>query len=179
MSQRAEVQIYVMLHTCSCDLVWGGKGDDLSAYQVVPNFRVRTIPVLGPIPAVFGMAAAAYVLTELARQPIVSEPIYSLRMNQYQTLYDRLVTRAEERWGAPCRCPVTCGCLLLNSQDRPRGVLSCLRVRLRGAFPDVARIVREVADTARSEAGAACRGERAACRCCGCDVRGEGPVRRH
>jgi hypothetical protein len=85
----------------SCDLVWGGEGNDLSAYQVVPNFRVRTIPVLGPIPAVFGMAAAAYVLTELAQQPIVSEPIYPLKMDQYETLYHRLMTRAEERWGAP------------------------------------------------------------------------------
>jgi hypothetical protein len=143
----------VVLRACSCDLVWGGEGDDLLAYQVVPNFRVRTIPVLGPIPAVFGMAAAAYVLTELARQPIVSEPIYSLRMNQYQTLYDRLVTRAEERWGAPCLCPVTRACLFLSLQDRSCGVLSCLRIRLRGAFLHVARIEREVADTARSETG--------------------------
>lgn len=65
-----------------CDLVWSGDGDDMSNYQVVPNFRVRTIPVLGPIPAVFGMACAAYVLTQLAEQPFHSDPIIPLKVSQ-------------------------------------------------------------------------------------------------
>jgi hypothetical protein len=43
--------------------------------QVVPNFRIRTIPVLGTTPAVFGMAAAGYVLCCLAGAPFASEPI--------------------------------------------------------------------------------------------------------
>ena len=29
--------------------------------QLLPNFRIRTIPVLGTTPAVFGQAAAAYI----------------------------------------------------------------------------------------------------------------------
>jgi tRNA threonylcarbamoyladenosine dehydratase len=43
---------------------------------VVPNFRVRTIPVLGTTPALFGQAAAAYVLTQLAQQPFRPEPVF-------------------------------------------------------------------------------------------------------
>ena len=42
------------------------EGETLSDYQVIPNFRVRTIPVLGCVPAIFGMALASHVLTELA-----------------------------------------------------------------------------------------------------------------
>mmetsp|Transcript_24272 Transcript_24272/g.76381 ORF Transcript_24272/g.76381 Transcript_24272/m.76381 type:complete len:116 (+) Transcript_24272:805-1152(+) len=34
-------------------------------YQVVPNFRVRTIPVLGTLPAIWGLVMATYVLTQL------------------------------------------------------------------------------------------------------------------
>lgn len=45
--------------------------------QVVPNFRVRTIPVLGTTPALFGQAAAAHILCQLACQPIVPEPIFT------------------------------------------------------------------------------------------------------
>ena len=37
----------------------------LSVMQIVPNFRVRTIPVLGTMPATFGMAAASYILCRL------------------------------------------------------------------------------------------------------------------
>ncbi len=34
------------------------------------NFRVRVLPVLGTMPAMFGMAMAAYILCELAGQPV-------------------------------------------------------------------------------------------------------------
>ena len=33
------------------------------------NFRVRVLPVLGAMPAIFGDAMAAYVLCQLAGQP--------------------------------------------------------------------------------------------------------------
>jgi len=48
----------------------------LNILQVVPNFRVRTIPVLGTTPALFGQAAAAWVVTQLARQPFSPEPMF-------------------------------------------------------------------------------------------------------
>ena len=44
------------------------------------NFRVRTIPVLGTTPAIFGMAAAAYVLTYLSGAPLVPEPVFQVRI---------------------------------------------------------------------------------------------------
>lgn len=47
-----------------------GRVDELSA---IANFRVRILPVLGPLPAMFGNAAAAYVLQQLAGFP--SEPL--------------------------------------------------------------------------------------------------------
>ena len=34
----------------------------------MPNFRVRSIPVLGTTPAFFGIAAAAHILCHLAKQ---------------------------------------------------------------------------------------------------------------
>lgn len=50
--------------------------------QVVPNFRIRTIPVLGTTPAIFGLAAAAYVLCQLAGQPFVSEPHFRVQVDR-------------------------------------------------------------------------------------------------
>jgi hypothetical protein len=47
--------------------------------QVIPNFRIRTIPVLGTTPAIFGLAAAAHVVTQLAQQPISPEPVFRCR----------------------------------------------------------------------------------------------------
>lgn len=46
--------------------------------QVIPNFRVRTIPVLGTMPAIFGLAAASHILCELAQQPFASEPVFRI-----------------------------------------------------------------------------------------------------
>jgi len=38
---------------------------DAQNYQVIPDFRVRILPVLGPMPAMFGNAMAIFVLQEL------------------------------------------------------------------------------------------------------------------
>lgn len=51
----------------------------LLEYQVVPNFRVRTIPVLGTTPAIFGMAAAAHVVCEIVRFSMFPEPVFGVR----------------------------------------------------------------------------------------------------
>jgi hypothetical protein len=60
---------------------------------------VRTIPVLGPVPAIFGMAAASYILCQLAGAPFEGEPIIQLTGLQYDRALDRLITREEERYG--------------------------------------------------------------------------------
>ena len=66
-------------------------------YQVIPNFRVRTIPVLGTTPATFGLAGAAWILCLLAGSPIVPEPHFRIPAKEIQTQYDRLVDREWER----------------------------------------------------------------------------------
>ena len=49
------------------------KHADADQYAILPTFRSRIMPVLGPIPALFGTAIASYVITELANFP--TEPI--------------------------------------------------------------------------------------------------------
>lgn len=67
--------------------------------QIVPNFRVRTIPVLGTAPAIFGMACAAHILCELAQAPFLGEPLIQLTGQQYDRALDRLQRREEEEFG--------------------------------------------------------------------------------
>lgn len=77
-----------------CGLVFGGEeGADPLEFQVVPGFRVRTIPVLGTMPAVFGLAAASWILCQLAGAPYEPEPVFSLDSKQIQTQWDRLDAR--------------------------------------------------------------------------------------
>ncbi|EFN56689.1 hypothetical protein CHLNCDRAFT_21979 [Chlorella variabilis] len=83
-----------------CGLVYGGgEGSNPLDYQVVPNFRIRTIPVLGTTPAIFGLAAAAYVLCQLAGQPFVSEPHFRVQPKQYAGIFQALYEREELRYG--------------------------------------------------------------------------------
>ena len=69
-------------------------------YQVVPGFRVRTIPVLGTLPAIFGMAAATAILTALAGAPLDPEPVFRLQAKQYGLILEDLREREAERFGA-------------------------------------------------------------------------------
>lgn len=83
-----------------CGLVYcGDDGVEMGDYQVIPNFRIRTIPVLGTTPAVFGLAAAGHVLCELAGAPLDPMPIYRIQAKAIQTQYDRLERRELEQHG--------------------------------------------------------------------------------
>ena len=62
---------------------------------------MRTIPVLGTTPALFGQAAAAYVLTQLARQPFRPEPVFWFVSGLPSCLYVML-------WAAPASVPPLC-----------------------------------------------------------------------
>ena len=79
-----------------------------SLVQVVPGFRVRTIPVLGTMPAIFGMAAASYILCQLAGQPFTSEPLFQLQVwlsSCFSCFSDALcaaVLEAVVPWPCPC-----------------------------------------------------------------------------
>ncbi|KAI3879997.1 hypothetical protein MKW92_037727 [Papaver armeniacum] len=77
-----------------------GKEEKPSDYQVVPGFRVRIIPVLGTVPAIFGQVMASYVLTTLAEFDVHTEPIVTLDTNHYTTLHHRLIEHEEIVYGS-------------------------------------------------------------------------------
>ncbi|GAA5991000.1 hypothetical protein JCM10908_006494 [Rhodotorula pacifica] len=63
-----------------------GKVDELHAMS---SFRVRILPVLGPLPAMFGNVAAAYVLTQLAgfeMEPLPVKNRYKLNATLHRQL---------------------------------------------------------------------------------------------
>ncbi|KAG6552591.1 hypothetical protein Mapa_005791 [Marchantia paleacea] len=76
-----------------------GKEANPLDYQVVPGFRVRTIPVLGTIPAIFGQVMASYVITSIAGLAIQTEPVLNLDVDHYALLHQRLVEREELLFG--------------------------------------------------------------------------------
>ncbi|KAF3331599.1 hypothetical protein FCM35_KLT03005 [Carex littledalei] len=69
-------------------------------YQIVPGFRVRIIPVLGTIPAIFGQVMATYVATQLAEFPIQTEPVVNLDLDHYRILHQRLIEHEEILYGS-------------------------------------------------------------------------------
>ncbi len=68
--------------------------------QLLPGFRVRTIPVLGTSPALFGCAAAAWALCSLAGQPICGAPPISMAPEQVMQQHERLCEREHLRFGS-------------------------------------------------------------------------------
>jgi molybdopterin/thiamine biosynthesis adenylyltransferase len=94
------IQVLLSNEKPRCGLVSAvDDGTDLGDYQVIPNFRIRTIPVLGTTPAVFGLAAAGHVLCELAETPLDPTPMYRIQNKAIQTQYDRLEQREFENFG--------------------------------------------------------------------------------
>ncbi|KAJ2475049.1 hypothetical protein EV174_005419 [Coemansia sp. RSA 2320] len=59
--------------------------DEPGDFSVLPDFRVRIVPVLGTMPAMFGVAMATHVLTEMAGFP--TEP---LAVKGRHALYTRI-----------------------------------------------------------------------------------------
>ncbi|OVA11587.1 UBA/THIF-type NAD/FAD binding fold [Macleaya cordata] len=83
-----------------------GEEENPSDYQVVPGFRVRIIPVLGTVPAIFGQVMASYVLTTLAELHIQTEPVVNLDMDHYRTLHQRLIEHEELVYGTAMQVQV-------------------------------------------------------------------------
>ncbi|KAJ4764060.1 tRNA threonylcarbamoyladenosine dehydratase [Rhynchospora pubera] len=69
-------------------------------YQIVPGFRVRIIPVLGTIPAIFGQVMATYVATQLAELSVQTEPVVNLDLDHYRILHQRLIEHEEILYGS-------------------------------------------------------------------------------
>ena len=75
-------------------------GPNPSDYQIVPGFRIRVLPVLGTLPAMFGQAMATHVLTQLAGMHVRGEAILRLHVEHYGLLHTRLAEREEVRFGS-------------------------------------------------------------------------------
>ena len=72
---------------------------DTAELQLLPGFRVRTIPVLGTTPAIFGCAAAAWALCTLAGQPFHGSPPLHLPPDAIATQLQRLCEREQLAFG--------------------------------------------------------------------------------
>ncbi|KAH7928885.1 ubiquitin-protein ligase molybdopterin-converting factor [Leucogyrophana mollusca] len=60
---------------------------DVKELGVFDDFRVRILPVLGPLPSMFGLHIATYILCELAKKPILNP----LPIKNRRKLYERLL----------------------------------------------------------------------------------------
>ncbi|XP_019236980.1 PREDICTED: tRNA threonylcarbamoyladenosine dehydratase isoform X3 [Nicotiana attenuata] len=95
-----------------------GEEENPSDYQIVPGFRVRIIPVLGTIPAIFGQVMASYVATQLAGLQVQMEPVVNFDTDHYRMLHQRLIEHEELLYGTSmqvemlkklCTLPKSCG----------------------------------------------------------------------
>ncbi|XP_020675805.1 tRNA threonylcarbamoyladenosine dehydratase 2 [Dendrobium catenatum] len=77
-----------------------GEEENPSDYQIVPGFRVRILPVMGTIPAIFGQVMASYVVTQLAGLHVLTEPVVNLDLNHYKMLHQRLIEHEELLYGS-------------------------------------------------------------------------------
>ncbi len=60
---------------------------------VFDDFRIRILPVLGPLPAIFGLNIATYVTCELSGKPIPNPLAIKNRKKLYERLYRDLLNR--------------------------------------------------------------------------------------
>ncbi|XP_059318103.1 tRNA threonylcarbamoyladenosine dehydratase [Lycium ferocissimum] len=83
-----------------------GEEENPSDYQIVPGFRVRIIPVLGTIPAIFGQVMASYVVTQLAELQVHMEPVVNFDTDHYVILHQRLIEHEELLYGTSMQVEV-------------------------------------------------------------------------
>ncbi|KND03762.1 uncharacterized protein SPPG_01218 [Spizellomyces punctatus DAOM BR117] len=80
------------------------KVQEADEYSALPDFRVRILPVLGTLPALFGNCMASYVITELAGWP--TNPLaIKLREKTYMRLHRDLVNKEKDGFGASANIP--------------------------------------------------------------------------
>lgn len=68
--------------------------DNVEELAVLTDFRVRILPVLGPLPAIFGLTIATHILTITGGYPGVTDPLqggYSLAGKRRTKLYDSVL----------------------------------------------------------------------------------------
>ena len=72
---------------------------DPGAYGAVPNFRIRILPVLGTMPALMGIGAAAHVLCELAGKSFSPRKIEAVSHGFAHKTHNRLVRHEGREFG--------------------------------------------------------------------------------
>ena len=70
----------------------------VSELGILPNFRARILPVLGTIPAIFGLVLANYILTFLGGYPVQMNP-FKERNKLYGDIYVDLCERYSNNGG--------------------------------------------------------------------------------
>ena len=111
-----------------------GKVGELS---VLPDFRVRTLPVLGTMPAVFGYTVANFVIMEVTGYPHDTtagknrEKLYSAALSNLQGLEERIF-RHEDQDPIGLRLPITKDDVgyLIEEVYKGKSILSGLPTRL-------------------------------------------------
>jgi hypothetical protein len=75
-------------------------GDSPADFGALPGFRVRVLPVLGTMPAVFGQAMASYVLCELAGSPLAPAEAIPLPLSSLAKLQRVAAMNDHKLYGA-------------------------------------------------------------------------------
>ncbi|KAJ7510625.1 ubiquitin-protein ligase molybdopterin-converting factor [Mycena galericulata] len=118
-----------------------GKVHELGVFD---DFRVRILPVLGPLPSIFGLHIATYILCELGGKPIPSPLPVKNRRKLYERLQRDLLVRESKRAGVQVnRLPLSLTDVELIVDDLHRGGRSVLPPH---AVPAQATLVRWDAD---------------------------------
>lgn len=113
-----------------------GQVGDLS---VLPDFRVRILPVLGTMPAIFGYAAATHVICEVAGYPLEyragekgRDKMYEGMLSALQGLEERLARSVDGQDAVGLRIPLNKDDIqyLVEEVFRGRSVVSGLTNRL-------------------------------------------------
>ncbi|KAI8595662.1 hypothetical protein EDD21DRAFT_358844 [Dissophora ornata] len=71
------------------------QAQEADEYSTLPDFRARILPVLGPLPAMFGMSMATFISCRLAGYPIDPLPI-KLRQSLYLRIHRELMVREQK-----------------------------------------------------------------------------------
>ncbi|TFK31542.1 ubiquitin-protein ligase molybdopterin-converting factor [Crucibulum laeve] len=89
---------------------------------VFDDFRVRILPVLGPLPSIFGLNIATYIICELAGKPILNPLPIKHRKKLYERLYRDLLHREIKLAGAQInKLPIDEDDVALIFEDLYRG----------------------------------------------------------
>lgn len=75
------------------------QAENPSAFGALANFRLRVLPVLGTMPALVGIGAAAWVLSELGQKPFVPQRAEPVSQKIAHRLHNKLVQRETQVYG--------------------------------------------------------------------------------